>query len=198
MTVLPDRVSSAGWTPTPLKALSLDFRGLAPTLLKVARRLVTREDAEDLVQDVLLSYIRKVADGRVDSEETRRTMLLGMLRHAALERRQVGRRRRKLEAFITGSTLVGRPPRGADLVVEAGYLEKRIDEAIARLPRRWRESFLLVYEDGIGVEETAEVLGVSRSTARANYARACLMLRRHLVNAGVDASMLRGGGHEAA
>lgn len=198
MKALPERGAPGVWTPTPLKGLSFDFRGLAPSLLKAARRLVGADDAEDLVQDVLLAYIGLVGQGRVENEEERRTTLFGMVKHRAFERRRGGKRRRKLSALITGSTLVAQRPRRADLALDDGRVRHQVNEAILQLPKRWRETFVLMYEDGLAAEAAAEVLGIGQRTARANYGHACRLLRRHLKEAGIDQRLLRGGDSDEA
>ena len=66
----------------------------------------------------------------------------------------------------------------------AAEVERKIEEAIAHLPRRYREVVALVAGNGLGQEDTARVLGVRPDALRQRLSRARAMLRSEL--AGLD------------
>ena len=66
-----------------------------------------------------------------------------------------------------------------DLVRESELMEA-IDRAVAALPRRCRETFVLVRQQHLTYAEAAEVLGVSVKAVEMNIVRAFAALRREL------------------
>jgi RNA polymerase sigma-70 factor (sigma-E family) len=137
--------------------------------------LLTRDhrDAEDLVQEVLLSALRKwdtvTAADRPDAYVRR--MLVN--NHISSHRRSASREL----------------PLGADLVVMGDpHSTERLDEIDARswaanvmgqLPRRQRAVLVLRYYERLDDVEIADILGVARGTVRSLAARAFDALRRH-------------------
>ena len=63
-------------------------------------------------------------------------------------------------------------------------LRAQVDAILAGLPRRCRETFLLVWGDGLGYLEVAEVLGVSVRTVQNQYYRAVAVLAKHFGDGG--------------
>ena len=58
---------------------------------------------------------------------------------------------------------------------------RRIELALEELPAEQREAFLLRAEQGLGIEEIAEVAGVGRETAKSRLRYALAKLRERLV-----------------
>ncbi len=76
------------------------------------------------------------------------------------------------------------PLHDADIPVEENVaVEPALTEAIARLPRRQRQSVLLVHGAGWSIRQAAALLGVSAPTVQTHLARGLESLRRSL---GVD------------
>jgi RNA polymerase sigma-70 factor, ECF subfamily len=71
---------------------------------------------------------------------------------------------------------------GADHRVRERELADAIERAISELPRRCRETFLLVRQQHLSYLEAAEVLGISVKGVEMNMVRALATLRRQLAS----------------
>ncbi|MFK7924288.1 MAG: RNA polymerase sigma-70 factor [Bacteroidia bacterium] len=65
-------------------------------------------------------------------------------------------------------------------VLEAFELEERIREAIAALPERCREAFVLSREEGLSYQEIAQRMGISPKTVEGQISKALKLLRQKL------------------
>lgn len=65
-------------------------------------------------------------------------------------------------------------------------LQQYVNQTLAKLPRRWREAFVLYSVEGLSLEETARVMRAPIETARRNVEMAREFLRECLVEAGFD------------
>jgi RNA polymerase sigma-70 factor (ECF subfamily) len=72
---------------------------------------------------------------------------------------------------------MGEPAPAPDDYAEARQLAALLQDAIARLPERTRETFLLARQHGLSHAEIAEVMRISTSTVEKNLARATGRLR---------------------
>ena len=125
-----------------------------------------------------MAYL-KVLNGqaRFDGQSALRTWFFAVVRRTAAERRRAGWLRRL--AFARWQSRRVAPPSAIDPESaarrsEAGNL---VRAALARLPRRQRETLHLVFYEGLTVEEAARVLELSVGTARTHFARGKARLR---------------------
>lgn len=125
------------------------------------------------------SYL-KVLEGRArfDGRSSFKTFLFGVIRRTAAEQR----RRRALHGLW-----LARWGRGAEEAASRGTAEdppddrlRRLDAALAVLPRRQREVIELRLQHGMTIEAAAETLAISTGSARVHYARAKERLRKLL------------------
>ena len=72
------------------------------------------------------------------------------------------------------------PAEHADSQVQANELQAAVTQAIADLPPRTREVFVMSRERGLRYSEIAEQLGVSVKAVEANMSRALRILRERL------------------
>lgn len=154
----------------------------------VTARLATgnSEDALDIVQDAMLKLAQRYGD-RAESE-------WGALFHRILQRRIVDwyRRthvRRRWRVWLGGDDAedgdplqnlpdtAGREP--AEHVAAARTLGD-IETALARLPLRQQQAFVLRVFDGLDVAETAQAMGCSVGSVKTHYSRALERLRETL------------------
>lgn len=77
----------------------------------------------------------------------------------------------------------GRVPTPED-AVSRRELQQYINQTLAKLPRRWREAFVLYSVEGLSLEETARVMRLPIETIRRNIEMAREYLRECLVEAG--------------
>lgn len=135
------------------------------------RRVAVREDAADLLGEVMLQAWRRV-DAFPTDHERQRMWLFTIARnvlanhHRALHRRHAMADKAR-EALRTSECREV----GEDVAVR---------DAVRRLPARQRELVMLVHWDRFRLAEAAELLGINASTARSRYAAARAALQRAL------------------
>lgn len=127
-------------------------------LAEYAYVLVTdHADAEEIVQDVLFGVWRH--RNHFDFERPV-PYLVRAVRNRALSRRQLlARRTSRMLATVHDETVAA-----SDDSLERDELLRDLDAAVASLPARSREIFLLHRVNGLSYAEIAETLGISRKT----------------------------------
>jgi len=152
------------------------FREWYPPVVRAANRILHEPGvAEELAQDVFLELWRRresLPDGSSIPGyllQAARNRALNHLRHLQV--------RRKTQVFV--EALV-EPAEHADADTQAAELEVAIRDAIAELPPRTREVFLMSRERNLRYSEIAEQLGVTVKAVEANMSRALRQLREKL------------------
>ncbi len=131
--------------------------------------------AEELAQDVFLELWRRrdalAADSSVAGYlmQAVRNRALNHLRHLAVQKKSV--------VYVEA---LAEPAEHADVEVQRSEVAQTITDAIAELPPRTREVFVMSRERGLRYSEIAEQLGVSVKAVEANMSRALRMLRERL------------------
>lgn len=131
--------------------------------------------AEELSQDVFLELWRRRESLAEDSSvagylmQAVRNRALNHLRHLAVQKKSV--------VYVEA---LSEPAERADAHAQAGELQAALTRAIAELPPRTREVFVMSRERGMRYTEIAEQLGVTVKAVEANMSRALRMLRDRL------------------
>lgn len=147
-----------------------------------------RDEALDLVQEAMIKLVRKYAD-RPNAEWT--PLFYRILQNGVRDwhRRQVvrnrvmvwfGRSKRDDEDFdpvASAPDPVGRTP---DENLQSAEAMKSLELAVAALPRRQREAFMLRTFEGLDVAGTAAAMGCSEGSVKTHYSRAVHSLRDKL------------------
>jgi RNA polymerase sigma-70 factor (ECF subfamily) len=146
-------------------------------LYTVAYRLTgNREDAQDLVQEVLLRVRRGLETYQPGSMEG---WLSRIATNAFLD--DVRRRKRRPEDLLPEDPDWVLPPTsGADETLAAEVLPDDIQAALARLPDDFRAAVVLCDVVGLSYQEIGESLGVPVGTVRSRIHRGRAMLRKAL------------------
>jgi RNA polymerase sigma-70 factor (ECF subfamily) len=170
------------------RELSAFLRGVGPRAFRVARlALRNDQDALDALQEAMIRLVRRYA-ARPEEEWT--PLFYAILRNCVHDV-QRGRQSRSsiLTWFgrLTGAT--AREP-GEPIVADAvpqplQELESderlgRLQRAIATLPPRQQEAFLLRNLEELDVSETAKAMGCSEGSVKTHYSRAVHALREKL------------------
>ena len=149
-------------------------------------QLRSREIAEELVQELFLN-LWKYREKWILTRSLK-AYLFGALRNrissyrrTMAARHEMRQRNADPEADLAELPSAGRTD---DLVHEA-ELREAIERAVAGLPRRCRETFVLVRQQHLSYAEAAEVMGVSVKAIEMNIVRAFAALRRELADAGL-------------
>jgi RNA polymerase sigma-70 factor (ECF subfamily) len=152
----------------------------------LARRLLGNEaDAEDVVQEVLLLVVRKLNTFRGDSSFA--TWIHRVTTNAALlhHRKKALRKERTVapEFCATGAAHVSpvrREPAAPDEQAQSREERQLIEKAVARLPRVYREPYVLSELEELPNTEIGARLGLSLPAVKSRIHRARLLLRRAL------------------
>jgi RNA polymerase sigma-70 factor, ECF subfamily len=121
---------------------------------------------DDLLQEIFLGFYRRA--GRIENPSALRSYLLGAaVRSATFERRTRARRSRWVGVFA--SVVRHDAMHGSE--VEANDVVRTLVRALAAIPARAREAFVLRYVDDLSPAEVAIALGVSESTAKRAIAK---------------------------
>lgn len=160
-----------------------------PRFLRIAMRsLRNREDAEDAVQDAMLSAFRHIAqfDGRAQFS----TWLTAIVINAV--RMQIRRRmRRSMVSLdenlpggkVTASELLVDPQPTPEQTLVQVELRRIVAEMTNRLPSSQRRALELRLRHNLPVKSAAEALGVPQGTVKAQLARGRAELKRRLEKA---------------
>jgi len=167
-----------------------EFEGLLQHLLPRFKRMALRwlrnqEDAEDAVQDAMLSALRHL--DQFDGRSQMSTWLTSILRNAVLM--QIRRRPRSQMASISGNTEDGElkfldtladPRPTPDQVLENSQRCQIVRRLRNTLPRQQRVVMNLRIQDDLSVKEVAKALDIPEGTVKAHLARGRVNLRERL------------------
>jgi RNA polymerase sigma-70 factor (ECF subfamily) len=130
--------------------------------------------AGDITQDVFVKLLTRIAQFRHQAEFT--TWLYRIVANASTDYRRAGRRLVAMEQAPGGWS---EPPTQERIYFEA-ETARRVREALARLPSRFRLPLVLRYVEGLSYEEIASVLRISIGTVASRLARGQRQLGREL------------------
>jgi RNA polymerase sigma-70 factor (ECF subfamily) len=149
-----------------------------PALYRMARRYSrTPADAEDALQDAMLSAVRHI--GEFEGRSQLSTWLTKIVINAA---RMQFRRRYRHESVSLDQSPNDEGPTYADSLTDDGpspeenckdtELQRVLALLMKRLPKSQRIAFQLREVDGLSTREAAQALGVSQGTVKTQLARA--------------------------
>jgi RNA polymerase sigma-70 factor (ECF subfamily) len=173
---------------------ALDTQALDRFLAGVERRALriaefgtgNREDALDVVQDTMLRLVQRYAD-RPEQEWAPLFHRILQSRITDFHRREAVRRRWRVwfrgdeQAF--GDPLENQPApasAGPDRRSDADHMAATLEQALAGLPLRQQQAFLLRMWEGLNVAETAQAMGCSEGSVKTHLSRAMRALREQL------------------
>jgi RNA polymerase sigma-70 factor (ECF subfamily) len=145
----------------------------------LVRILNSREEAEDVLQDVFIQVWRRAAD--FDEKRGRPfTWLVTLARSRAIDRlRQLGARQR----LATGAA-ENQPEEVSDALADTFRSEQKeiVKRALAQLPQEQRHALTLAYYDGLTQSEIASHLGTPLGTVKTRMRSGMNKLRELLGN----------------
>jgi len=141
--------------------------------------LGSRADAEDIVQDVLLAVWRLRA--RFDFEDPRPYLVRAVRNRALSRRRQRAFRTRWLQLLHLSAPSAA-APEGDPAVCDD--TARALDSALASLPPRCREVFVLQRVNGLSYAQIATTLGIAPKTVENLMGRALQRLRKAMQESG--------------
>ena len=133
-----------------------------------------RSQAEDLTQETFVAAYQALPDWRGEGKLS--TWLCGIA-----YRRYASSRRRQIPQEPWDDTLPIAAPNADPLLLCTGHqMETALEEAIAALPERAREAFVLVRVEGMRYRDAADLLQIPLGTLQSRLGRATLLLRDRL------------------
>jgi len=168
------------------RAFELLVRTYVGPLRAVALRLLQNQaDADDAVQEALLSAYRGFANFRADARLA--TWLHRIVVNAALQRLRRGRRQdeaQDIDGLLPRFQANGYPEHfhqpwvsSIDDLVTRAETRESVREMIARLPETYRTVLVLRDIEELDTSEAAELLGISPATLKVRLHRARQALR---------------------
>jgi RNA polymerase sigma-70 factor, ECF subfamily len=169
------------------RELEAFLRGVAPRAFRIARLgLREDQDALDAVQEAMIKLARRYG-GRPAAEWT--PLFYAILRNCVHDLQRSHRSRHTLVSWLKRFVPHGEaegpelgmdaPPDPAEQVQSMQELT-RLEHAVARLPARQREAFLLRNVENLDVRETANAMGCTEGSVKTHYSRAVRALREQL------------------
>jgi RNA polymerase sigma-70 factor (ECF subfamily) len=154
---------------------------LFPRLCDYVARAMGRADAEDIVQNAVYGVWERWPV--IEMDNPGQAYFFRAVRNAvvdAVRERQPEAAARILDVEI--EDVEGGPV--PDAVMEAKERVRALDAAIARMPQRVREAWILVRDNECSYHQAAEVMGVQYNTLRNTLAYANQLVREAMTDAG--------------
>ncbi len=164
------------------------FTEFGPRMLSVARRMLrSEEDAADAVQDAFVSALAAIhrfrADARISTWLHRIVVNTCLMKLRSRKRREMLSLESLMSSFDgNGQCVQPFDPWAAQASEHAASNEMRatVRESIDRLPEDFRAILILRDIEELDTEETAAILGLSRSATKTRLHRARQALRAEL------------------
>lgn len=151
----------------------------APQVLRFSRKLCENEhDAQDVVQQTLLSFASHLADFRGESKLS--SWLFSIARSHCVKQRTRGAAAMPTESLDEPALKVPAVDQAPDEAVAHGEIAGALDAAIRRLEPAQREILVLRDVEGLSAPDVAEVLGISVEAVKSRLHRARKALRDDL------------------
>jgi RNA polymerase sigma-70 factor (ECF subfamily) len=143
------------------------------------------EDALDAVQDAMIRLVRKYSS-RPHGEW--KPLFYRILKNRIIDQQRRRNVRQRFMAWLPISEdapdpiaeAPGRPVEQPDRQLELSETMVRLSAAVASLPARQSQAFLLRTLEGLNVAETATAMGCSQGSVKTHYFRAVHRLRKTL------------------
>lgn len=134
-------------------------------------KVASREDAEELLQDVFIKMVRNLAS--FSGKSTFRTWLFSIVRNTVIDYYRRKNRRDK-EEVAEDDTLERKSPSASSAEQEVTRREKLeyVSVAFNELPEKQREILFLRFMEGFSLKETARITGKSVMAVKSLQKRA--------------------------
>ena len=181
------------------RARTGDFEAFEALVAKYERRLYAlalrmvrhRQDAEEVVQQTLLSVIEHLRGFRGESSFYTWLMRIATNHALALLRKRSSRATVPLREDRSGDSYEDLPHpeyiaqwrETPDRIAQDRETARLLSEALDTLDEKYRLVFLLRDVEGLSTAQTAEAMGITASNVKVRLLRARLMLRERLTRA---------------
>ena len=148
------------------------YRSHVARIHSLTRRMLGREEADEVTQDIFVRTWQKLGQFRGDSQFS--TWLHRLAVNVVIERRRsFATRRERMLDDPAALDLVTVAPARTDLTMD-------FEQAIEQLPAGAREIFVLHDVEGYKHREIAAMLDITSGTSKRQLHRARMLMRKHL------------------
>jgi RNA polymerase sigma-70 factor (ECF subfamily) len=153
-----------------------------PLMTAAGKRIASIEVAEELVQDIFLSFFLRRKEIQVDISVE--AYLKAALRHQVFK---IYRSQKIHDQYVDSinADQVGQPVR-PDALMEAKQLREQIYLVAEKMPEKCREVFLLSRFEHLSHKDIAEKLDISVNTVKKHISKAITILREELKDHQID------------
>jgi len=181
-TEIPDELLLVQVAQGSREALALLFRRHAPSVRRVAYRIVRNaSEADDLVQEIFLLVLRECKSFDASKSPARFWILQMTYRRAISRRRYLSSRhfysRVDLDDAVEDPNAISN---NLDELIEQSIENDRLNKVFAALSEDQQQTMRLFFIEGYTFEEIAGKLGQSRGNIKHHYFRGLEKLRREL------------------
>jgi RNA polymerase sigma factor (sigma-70 family) len=154
-----------------------------PYLFKVGMAYgYNKQDVEDLMQDTFISAYKNL--GRFEQRASFKTWIVKIMLHHCYHKKQKLSFKNEKPVYATFNEkkipMFSHSPADPDKRILNRELRLVIEDAIGRIPVKYRMAFSLRELNGMSVAETAEALGISEVNVKVRLNRAKAMLRKEI------------------
>lgn len=157
------------------KAFNTFFLKYYPILCAYAAQFVSMDDAEEIIQDIMVGIWERRKDMVIESSLN--GYLFRVVKNKCLNHMDKLRLHEQAHLFIASNRQLGFEDPDFYIVEE---LTRKIEEALGKLPKTYCEAFVLNRIDGKTYHEIASVLGISSKTVDYRIQQALKILRIEL------------------
>lgn len=150
---------------------------------RCARRSLSREDAEDLAQDIVLECLVNIRNGRqLSITEGLNSFVRTMVRRRLFDAYRANESRDDRDAeFMRELEERPRAWMSPEMALEEAELDEFYEATLASLPAKCRQVFLMVREEGDSYQAVANKLGITRVAVSKHVERAQKHFRAALI-----------------
>ena len=156
--------------------MEVEKRAYAMAMVSVKNR----EDALDIVQDVMMTLARKYANKPAGEWPP---LFFRMLKNRITDHHRSGSIKRRIFGWFGEDSddeidaVPGPKSTSPDFQQEQAGMRDKIIEALGQLPDRQREAFVMRIWEGLNVKDTALAMGCSEGSVKTHLSRATASLR---------------------
>lgn len=159
--------------------IDVEKRAFAMAMVSVKNR----DDALDIVQDVMMALARKYASKKPSDWPP---LFFRMLKNRIADHHRSGFIRRRVMGWFSDDAqadldaVAGDRSDQPDVQREQSVMKQRLIGVLSELPERQRQAFMLRIWAGLNVKETAEAMACSDGSVKTHLSRATAALRKRL------------------
>jgi RNA polymerase sigma-70 factor (ECF subfamily) len=159
-----------------------------PKILRYISNIVGEEEAEDVTQEVFIKISRALAEFRGDSKLS--TWVYRIATNAAVDRLRSPTHQQRISTSLDESAEVqvddrniwtGEKVPALEWQVVRKEMSECVQDYIRKLPENYRVVLVLSEIEGLGIQEIADVLGMTKGTVKIRLHRARERLKKDLI-----------------